>query len=183
LKRTILIVDDEEDLRSLLKSSLEEEFEIYEAKDGQEGFNLALEKKPDLIISDIKMPNLNGFEMVSKLRQEEVFSAVIFITAFGDFSKQAEATRLAAFDFLEKPVMPAKLLQTVKNALLMGSKLISTLTSGEAVVLGKEKEYGPYVINNMPNSLIEKLQSYCATRGLDPQKLIIQWISDQVEKA
>ncbi len=183
VKRKILIVDDEADLRTLMKNELGDDYEISEAATGEEGLNRAISEKPDLIISDIKMPGMNGFEMVSKIRQAEIFSAVIFVTAFGDLSKQAEATRLAAFDFLEKPFPPLKLQQTVKNALLLGEKVISTLTSEDVTISTKGKEYAPYTIAQMPNSLLEKLQSHCATRGLDPQKLIVQWISDQVEKA
>lgn len=183
MKRKILIVDDEADLRTLMKSVLGEEYEIFEAANGDEGLLQATELKPDLIISDIKMPGMSGFEMVSKIRQAEVFSAIIFVTAFGDLSKQAEATRLAAFDFLEKPFPPLKLQHTVKNALLLGEKVISTLTSEDVTISTKGKEYAPYTIAQMPNSLLEKLQSHCATRGLDPQKLVVQWISDQIEKA
>ena len=103
----ILIVDDESLVRKGIV--LETDWEalgcivVGEAADGIEGIEAVHKYHPDLIICDIRMPHMNGIEMVSKLREEGCKAYVIYLTAYSDFSYAQKAIQLAATDYLLKP--------------------------------------------------------------------------------
>jgi DNA-binding NtrC family response regulator len=181
-KKKILIVDDEPDLRELFADVLNA-YDTVQAKDGLEGYTKAKELNPDLILSDIKMPGLSGLEMVARLRKDEIFSAVIFISGFGDTAKQDEAAKLGAFDFLDKPVSSQKLLSTVKNALMLGSKFISSVSSSGDGKSIAQKQTVNFTLENVPVGLLERLQSHCASRGLDAQKTVQKWIAEKLDQS
>lgn len=107
----ILIVEDEKSLRQVLKEKLEKEgFDILEAPDGKEGLKLALEKNPDLILLDIMMPIMDGFEMAQKLRQEEKKRSIvvknqipiIFLTNLSGEENMAQAQKIGIYKYLVK---------------------------------------------------------------------------------
>ena len=116
--RKILVVDDEEDLLEIVKSHLEElRIPVLTALGGQQGLEAALKLKPTLIILDIAMPDLGGFEMLEILRGKPEFFAtpVVMLTAQGQSTNIFEAERLRAVDFVIKPFTRQELLDTVKK--------------------------------------------------------------------
>lgn len=113
----ILIIDDEKSIRRALKEILEfEDFEVDEAEDGKQGFDKATTQYYDLIFCDIKMPKMDGMEVLAALQKEKVDSPVIMISGHGNIETAVEAIKLGAFDFIEKPLDLNRILVTIRNA-------------------------------------------------------------------
>ncbi len=114
----ILIVDDEKSIRDALRDILEyENYEVSEARDGEEGLEMLLKIPYDVAICDIKMPKLDGLEMLLKAKEEGVMTQFVMISAFGNVENAVEATKRGAFDFITKPPDLNRLLITVRNAI------------------------------------------------------------------
>lgn len=114
----LLIVDDEKSIRDALRDILEyEEYEVDEAKDGEEGLEMVLKTHYDVALCDIKMPKLDGLEMLLKAKEEGVMTQFVMISAFGNVENAVEATKRGAFDFITKPPDLNRLLVTVRNAI------------------------------------------------------------------
>jgi len=114
----ILITDDERSIRNALKEILEyEKYEIDLAEDGQEAFDLIMKNDYDLVLSDIKMPKLDGIELLKKVKVENPDQSFILITGHGDVETAVAAIQKGAYDFIQKPLDLNRLLITVKNAL------------------------------------------------------------------
>jgi len=114
----ILIVDDEKAIRGSLKEILEyEKYQVEEAEDGQEGLKKLSKDQYDIVLLDIKMPHMDGMEVLQKAMDQGVSSQFIMISAHGNIETAVEATKIGAFDFIEKPPDLNRLLVTIKNAL------------------------------------------------------------------
>jgi two-component system nitrogen regulation response regulator NtrX len=114
----ILIVDDEADIRSSLKMILEyEEMESIEAADGPEALTRAAESAPDAVLLDIKMQGMDGLEVLAKLRANHPGLPIVMVSGHGTIATAVEATRLGAFDFMEKPLERDRVLLVLRNAL------------------------------------------------------------------
>lgn len=114
----ILIVDDEKNIRLALKQCLlAEKYEVETAVNGLEGYEKILESEYDVILLDMKMPGLNGLEVLHKIRQEGKDVDVIMMTAYGTIEKAVEAMKLGAIDFLSKPFAPEEIRSIVKDVL------------------------------------------------------------------
>ncbi len=117
-KGKILVVDDEEDILSSLKMILEYEgYEFIPARNGNEGLVKAKES-PDLIMLDIKMPRMDGLEVLSQLKKSHPLIPVVMISGHGTISTAVEATKIGAYDFMEKPLERERVLLIAKNAIL-----------------------------------------------------------------
>ncbi len=114
----ILIVDDERSIRNTLKEILEfEGYQVEVAEDGKTGLEKASQTSYDLIFSDIKMPEMDGIELLDALRQADIESPMIMISGHGNIETAVECIKKGAFDFIEKPLELNRLLITTKNAL------------------------------------------------------------------
>lgn len=114
----ILIIDDERAIRNTLKEILEfEGYDVQLAEDGRKGLEIGMQQQFDLIFSDIKMPEMDGMELLKALRENEIECPVIMISGHGNIETAVEAIRMGAFDFIEKPLELNRLLITTKNAL------------------------------------------------------------------
>ncbi len=116
----ILVVDDEPDIRRLVQEILQDEgYEVRTAEDGRSAQQAWQSRRPDLVLLDIWMPDVDGISILKTWNQEQTKPAipVIMISGHGTVETAVEATRLGAYDFLEKPLSLAKLLLTVKRAL------------------------------------------------------------------
>lgn len=114
----ILIIDDERSIRSTLKEILEfEKFEVFLAEDGEEGLAKAKAGNFDLILCDIKMPKLDGIDILKALLEAGSEVPVVMISGHGSIETAVEAIKLGAFDFIAKPLDLNRLLVTVRNAL------------------------------------------------------------------
>jgi two-component system response regulator HydG len=104
-KVRILVVDDEPAARSGLEKLLKQAgHEVSVAGDGEEGLSVAAEQAPDLVITDIKMPKMDGMALLAKLREQDAHLPVIVATAFGDVDLAVSAMRAGAADFITKPI-------------------------------------------------------------------------------
>ncbi|MEQ8471681.1 MAG: sigma-54 dependent transcriptional regulator [Marinoscillum sp.] len=114
----ILVVDDEKTIRQALKEILEDEsYEVSEAADGEAAWALLQEHKFDAVLCDIKMPKMDGIELLDKVVEEGIDAPFIMISAHGTIETAVEATKKGAYDFIQKPPDLNRLLLTVRNAL------------------------------------------------------------------
>jgi DNA-binding NarL/FixJ family response regulator len=114
--KTILIIEDQPDMRENIATILEmEEFAVLEAPNGREGIGLAREEKPDLILCDIMMPEMDGYDVLHALRQDRTIAGTpfIFLTAKGEKRDLRTGMNLGADDYLTKPVSAEELLGAV----------------------------------------------------------------------
>ncbi len=113
----ILVIDDERAIRRALREILEfEEFEVDEAEDGKEGLEKAIAETYDMIFCDIKMPKMDGMEVLDELAKANVDSPVIMISGHGNIDTAVQAIKKGAFDFIEKPLDLNRILVTMRNA-------------------------------------------------------------------
>ncbi len=114
----ILIIDDEKSIRYTLRDILEfEKYEVEEAADGQEGYDMIKNHDYDLVLCDIKMPKMDGMEVLEKAMELGKDTQFIMISAHGTIKTAVEATKKGAFDFIQKPPDLNRLLLCVRNAL------------------------------------------------------------------
>ena len=119
--KTILIVDDEESIRESLKGILQDEgFRTLFARNGEEGLNLVKEDNPDLVLLDIWMPGMDGLETLHRIREGHPEQLVIMMSGHGTIETAVKATKLGAYDFIEKPLSLEKVLLCVQNAMKIG---------------------------------------------------------------
>jgi two-component system nitrogen regulation response regulator NtrX len=117
-KSRILVIDDEAAIRDSLRMTLEYEgYEFVGAATGQEGLALAERDTPDLVILDVKMPGMDGIEVLDRLRGLNETLPVVVISGHGTISTAVEATKKGAFDFIEKPFASERVLVSLRNAL------------------------------------------------------------------
>lgn len=125
----ILIVDDEASIRNTLRDILEyEKFEVDDAANGEDGLALLKKNKYDAVLCDIKMPKMDGMQMLHKVREEGIDTQIIMISAHGSIETAVEATKIGAFDFIEKPPDLNRLLLTLRNALDKSTLVTETKT-------------------------------------------------------
>ncbi len=117
----ILIIEDEPDIMELVEVMLssDETYQLLKATDGQKGLELAISEKPDLVLLDIMLPKLNGYEICRSLKGnlETAHILVVMLTAFGQKREIEEGYKVKADDYIVKPFEPLKLRQRVKKIL------------------------------------------------------------------
>ena len=123
----VLIVDDEKSIRETLKEILlYESYEVEEAEDGKKAFDLIKKFNYDAVLCDIKMPGMDGIELLDKVSELVPELPFIMISGHGTIETALEATKKGAFDFISKPPDLNKLLITVRNATEKNSLVIET---------------------------------------------------------
>ena len=136
----LLVIDDERSIRNSLKEILMDEgYEVDVAEDGAAGCAMAENEKYSAIFCDIKMPNMDGLEVLDRLNEEGVDSAVIMISGHGDIDTAVECIKKGAFDFIQKPLDLNRILITIKNATEKASLVKETR-------ILKKKVYGQEMI-------------------------------------
>lgn len=129
----LLIVDDEKHVRDGIEKILRindyTDLQIWKASNGREALNLALAQKVDLIISDVRMPQINGLEMARFLRKSLPQVKLIFISAYSEIEYYRTAMQLHAVSFVEKPIIPEQLIEAVnraQNQILLETQSVSS---------------------------------------------------------
>ena len=118
MKPRILVIDDEEGIRSSLKMILEYDgYDVMLAATGEEGVKLLDRETPDLVFLDIKMPGMDGLEVLQKLQHLVETTPIVVISGHADMATAIKATKLGAFDFIPKPLEQDRVLVTVRNAI------------------------------------------------------------------
>ncbi|AIY72941.1 TPA: response regulator transcription factor [Bacillus tropicus] len=123
MKKRILIIEDEENIREVCKQYLErEEYEVYTAVNGKEGWELFLTHQPDLIILDLMMPQKNGWELCEEIRQKSNVP-IIMLTAKGEERNRILGLTIGADDYLTKPFSPHELVLRIQIIFRRGSQV------------------------------------------------------------
>jgi DNA-binding NtrC family response regulator len=123
----ILIIDDEKAIRRTIKEILEfEKYTVDEAEDGQQGLEMALKGHYDVVLSDIKMPKLDGNELLNKLMAHGTESSLIMMSGHGNIENAVDAVKKGAFDYLSKPIDLNRLLVTIRNAMHKSTLVVET---------------------------------------------------------
>jgi two-component system, NtrC family, nitrogen regulation response regulator NtrX len=184
----ILVIDDEKAIRRSIREILEfEKHQVEEAEDGQMGLNMALKNGYDIVLSDIKMPKLDGTELLQKLIESQVSSSVIMMSGHGTIETAVDAVKKGAYDYLAKPIDLNRLLVSVRNA-LEKTELIS-----ETKTLRKKMSKGADMIGNSPGikqikEMIEKVAPTDAkvlitgSNG-SGKELVARWLHEKSNRA
>ncbi len=118
MKKTILVIDDEEDIRESVREILSDEgCRVIEASDGTAVLDLIRKEQPGLVLLDIWMPHVDGIGLLKEIKEQEPQVNVVMISGHGNIHTAVTATKLGAFDFIEKPLSLDGLLLTVRRAL------------------------------------------------------------------
>jgi DNA-binding NtrC family response regulator len=142
---SILIIDDEIQICESMKMILDYEgYSVVYSTDALEGLKKIAQNNFSALLLDIQMPEMSGFEVLKKVKESNIDLSVIIISAHGSVENAIKATKLGAFDFIEKPIDRDKLLLSIRNAveqsnLLKENKEIKKTLEGEGEILGKSK--------------------------------------------
>jgi DNA-binding NtrC family response regulator len=143
----ILIIEDEEPIRRVLVRILSDEdssFEIQEASDGKKGIDLIKKESFDLVLCDIKMPKVDGIELLQRTRKTNTSLPFIMLTGHGNIETAVESMKLGAYDFISKPPDLNRLINSVRNALekkelVTENKLLRQKVAKKYEIIGKSK--------------------------------------------
>ncbi|MEY4929286.1 MAG: hypothetical protein RI909_10, partial [Bacteroidota bacterium] len=144
----VLLIEDEASIRAVLKDILKDQkelkLEVDEAKDGVEGLSKLESEHYDLAFCDIKMPKMDGMEVLQKAKEKGIATTFIMISAHGTTEIAVDATKMGAYDFLQKPPDLNRLLITLRNALdktnlVKETKTLKKKVSDKYQIIGKSK--------------------------------------------
>ncbi len=146
-----LIVDDEKNVTDILKLQLEDAgFIVDTANDGAAGINKIQEKSFDVILTDLKMPRINGIEVLKFAKDNQPDSQVLILTGFGDIKTAVDTIKMGAFDFITKPYNFDELLVSIRNALNMRQLIVDNKIMKMQIGEGKYE-----IVGNSP--LLQKV--------------------------
>ncbi|HWB93774.1 MAG TPA: two-component regulator propeller domain-containing protein [Puia sp.] len=172
---TVLLVEDNEDFRSYLKDSLRPLYKIVEAVDGKDGWQKALSRHPDVIVSDISMPNMDGIELSRKIRADNRVShiPIILLTALTEDAYQLKGLETGASDYLTKP-FPFEILHLkIRNLVLLNQRLRETYSRRLNV------ETPVAAVQSEDEKLMLKITRYVES-NLDSSNLSVEELSKRV---
>lgn len=153
----ILIIDDEKAIRRSIKEILEfEKYTVEEAEDGQQGLDMALKGNYDVILSDIKMPKLDGVELLNKLMVNKTEASLIMMSGHGNIETAVDTVKKGAYDYLAKPIDLNRLLVAVRNALDKTSLVTETKNLKKKINKGYEMIGDSKALNSI-REMIEKV--------------------------
>ncbi len=182
LQPVILIADDHEELRGFLKETLEEEFQVLEAPDGSKAWEITQESYPDIIVSDIMMPVLDGIGFCNKVKQSQEYAHIPFLmlTAKTSIDSQLEGTGSGADYYFTKPINTELLILSIRNILLQKEKLKARYRSDhhaeihDLVHSSKDKEFMEELISIIEDNLTSPtmdIDFVCTQIGMSRTKL------------
>jgi two-component system nitrogen regulation response regulator NtrX len=184
----ILIVEDDNKIRTILKEILEEkDHEVDEAADGQEGLKKLEAGAYDLCLCDIKMPKMDGLEVLEKAKEAGIAANFIIISAHGTIDIAVEAVKKGAFDFLQKPFDLGRLEITLRNALDKTSLIKETKTLKKKISRKNEMVGGSATIVEV-KEMIDKVAGTDARVLItgpngSGKELVARWIHDKSKRA
>ena len=120
--RTVLVIEDDDSIRRVIEFTLQEAgYVVLTAVDGATGLDLATRERVDLIVSDVRMPSMDGLELLARVKAMNPDLPAVLLTAHGTIDTAVEAMKLGAFDFLTKPFERGQLLQVIEKAIQYGA--------------------------------------------------------------
>jgi two-component system nitrogen regulation response regulator NtrX len=184
----ILIIDDEKAIRRSIREILEfEKYEIEEAEDGVQGLDMALKNNYDIVLSDIKMPKLDGIELLQKLIDAKCESALIIMSGHGNIETAVDAVKRGAYDYLAKPIDLNRLLVTMRNAMQKNTLVEETKVLKKKIAKSVDMIGNSGAINNVKD-IIEKVaptEARVLITGSNGsgKELVAKWIHDKSNRA
>ncbi len=184
----ILVIDDERSIRNVIGELLEMEgYTVKTAENGVQGYEMIGAESFDLVISDIKMPEMDGIELLGKLVETHPDTTVVMISGHGSIDTAVECIKKGAFDYIEKPIDMNRILVTVKNALERGSLVRETKTLrrkvhhvaeivGESPAIGRVK----MLIDKVASSDARVLITGANGTG---KELVARWLHEKSDRA
>ncbi len=162
-KPSILVVDDEERIRKILKINLQTEYEVFLAKDGQQAKAYLEKEKIDLVLTDLKMPGpTSGLDLLEFVKKKFPYIPLIIITAYGTVENAVQAMKTGAYDYILKPIKISELKALIEKALQYGQ-----LVQENAALKAKLKEIIPtteiITVNPKMKALLEKVKAVAQT--------------------
>jgi two-component system nitrogen regulation response regulator NtrX len=184
----ILIIDDEKAIRRSIREILEfEKHQVEEAEDGLTGLSLALKNNYDIVLSDIKMPKMDGTELLQKLMENQVSSSVIIMSGHGTIETAVDAVKHGAYDYLAKPIDLNRLLVAVRNALEKGELVTETRSLKKKITKGADMIGNSKAISAI-KEMIEKVAPTDAkvlitgSNG-SGKELVAKWLHEKSQRA
>ncbi len=180
----VLIVEDDKILSDTIKQCIENEYSVEQAFDGYEGYMFAKENIYDVIILDLMMPEMNGYEVLQKLRNNNILTPVLILTAKDSLSDKVKGLNLGADDYLVKPFERAELIARLEAIIRRNSGFFvksvvefkdlklnlknrkAYIKDKEIVLQGKQFDFLEYLINSK-NTIITKEQIFDKIWGFD----------------
>ncbi len=162
----LLIIDDEKAIRGALRDILEYEgYSVEEAGDGEQGLEMVQQNDYDVVLCDIRMPKIEGLDLLQKATEMGKGAQFIMISAFGNVETAVEATKRGAFDFISKPPDLNRLLVTVRNAIERGKMIVETKVLKKKV----------YRLNEIvgESAAIERVKNTCDRVGPTEARVLI----------
>ena len=178
----LLIIEDNPDVVGYLKACYQNHFSIHEAKDGKEGYKLAIDEIPDIIISDVMMPEMDGFELCKKLKDDYRTShiPIILLTAKADIPSRIEGLETGADAYIVKPFNQRELLVRMQKLLELRRNLFSRYSNGNSLefsddpVIQKEdkffKKLNEIILKNLGDELFN-IQTLCSEMAMSKSQL------------
>jgi two-component system, NtrC family, response regulator HydG len=137
----ILVIDDDRDMRLLLTRYLQKhDFEVIEAANGKSALEILEKTEPQVILCDFKLGDMNGNDLLSKIKEHYRHIPVIIITGYGDIKVAVEVMKLGAFDYVTKPLFPDEILLTIKKALRTAAAPTATTTVAPTTAIKDKKQ-------------------------------------------
>ena len=176
-KQIILIIEDNEDIRDYIYSSLSEQYKVYTANNGKQGLKAAYKHIPDIIISDIMMPEMDGFEL-SKILKEDVRTShipIVLLTAKDSIQDRTEGYNIGVESYITKPFSATLLQSRIVNLLEARKKiaeLINNNTTDKNVIITES-------LSKIDNEFIEKVTTIIED-NLDSDKVDVTFIADKM---
>ena len=167
--KTVFIVDDDETNRMAAKTALENIYNSYALPSAQKMFKLLEKIRPDLILLDVDMPDMNGYEALSIMRADEKlkFIPVVFLTAKLDAESEIRGFEMGAIDFVHKPFSPPALIKRIEVHLLLESQ--------RKTLLSQTEELNNYA-NNLHAMVLQKVENI-----IDLQSALLKTMAEMVE--
>ncbi|MEM7110116.1 MAG: sigma-54 dependent transcriptional regulator [Bacteroidota bacterium] len=184
----VLIIDDEQSIRDTLKEILEyEKYQVSEAKNGEEGLKLLSAEKFDAALCDIKMPKMDGLEVLERVVSDGIDTPFIMISAHGTIDTAVDATKKGAFDFIQKPPDLNRLLVTLRNAIDNGSLVTQTKVLKKKV----SKAYDIVGESNVIREVKDTIEKVAPTEARilvtgengTGKELVARWIHDKSNRS
>lgn len=133
--KTILIAEDEVDIRNLITLYLEREYRVIAYDNGEEALSGIIEEMPDLVILDILLPGINGFQICEKLRERNILIPVIFLSAKREQREKIRGLEIGADDYMTKPFDPGELMARVKAHLRRSNQQVESENRRKQTIL------------------------------------------------
>lgn len=177
-KNSLLIIEDNEEIRHYVYTLFCKNYVVYEAADGDEGVRIATDKLPDLIISDIMMPVKDGFTCCKELREQPrtAHIPILMLTAKAEDADVLQASRIGVDDYMMKPFNPEILKSKVQNLIVQRERLKRIYTK---TLMLKQQESGHVTDGNAPNDFIQQIIQVIEA-NLSNENFNVKMLADQL---